>query len=185
MGESTKTAGGKRIVALTDPLNYLTEQQAIFVESVVKGDAPPLAARKAGYSSPKSQANQILNSPKIQTAIRFSYAKYAQAAQMTRQQVMDGMLEAINMAKIQADANTMINGWREIGRMCGFYAPEVKKIDISVTTRRVIDRLETLSDADLLKMVEESGEIIEGEAQNVLEAAETVNSAARKAEFGV
>jgi hypothetical protein len=180
-----KNQGGKMATSLTDPLHYLTPQQAMFVDFIVKGDTAQHAARKAGYSNPQSQGWSILHSPKVQTAVRYSFAKYAQAAQMTRQKVMDGLLEAIELAKIQADANTMVNGWREIGKMCGFYAPEVKKIDISVTTRRVIDRLETLSDADLLRMVEESGEIIEGEAKTVLNAAQTAESAVQKAEFGV
>lgn len=173
-----------RVVANTDPLHYLTDQQKLFVEYVVKGDPPQLAGRKAGYAAPDSQSYTILKSPKIQAAIRFSYAKYAQAAQMTRQRVMDGMLEGIEMAKIQADAGNMIAGWREIGRMCGFYAPEVKKIELSITTRRVIDQLETLSDDDLLELVEKNGQTIEGEAHDLLEAAQTVNDDAARIEFG-
>jgi len=82
---------------------------------------------------------------------------------------MVGFLEAVEMAKIQAVPSDMIAGWREIAKMCGYYAPEVKKIEINVTTRRVIDQMETLSDDDLLQMVAESTKLIEGEAMNVLE----------------
>jgi phage terminase small subunit len=120
----------------------------------------------------------------VQAAIRFSYQKYAQASQMTRKKVMDGLLEAINIAKIQADAGVMVAGWREIGKMCGYYAPEVKKIELSVTTRRVVDQLEVLSDDDLLKIVDENAQIIEGEAAEVLEHVQTASDAALEQEFG-
>ena len=172
------------VIRNTSPLHYLTERQATFVAQVVKGVAPGTAARIAGYSQPETQGAMIVKSPKVQAAIKYSYAKYAQAAQMTRKRVMDGMLEAIEMAKIQADAAVMVSGWREIGRMCGFYAPEVKKIDISITTKRVIDQLETLSDDDLLKMVEENGETIEGEATDVLESIQSASDEALEREFG-
>lgn len=89
---------------------------------------------------------------------------------MNRKKVMDGFLEAIEMAKMQGEAGVMVNGWREIGRMCGYYAPEVKKIDVNITAKRVIDKLETLSDSELADMIEESATIIEGEATEVLDS---------------
>lgn len=178
-----KNAMSKQVVENTDPLHYMTDQQKQFIEHVLKGDPPQLAARKAGYQSPKQQAYTILKSPKMQAAIRFCYHKYGQAAQMTRKRVMDGLLEAIEMAKLQADAGNMVNGWREIGRMCGYYAPEVKKIDISVTTRRVVDQLETLSDDALLEMVENSGQTIEGTAEKVLERIQDATDRSYQAEF--
>jgi phage terminase small subunit len=168
----------------TSPLHYLSEKQKIFVAAVVKGVAPGTAARQAGYANPEQEGAAIAKSPKVQAAIRFSYQKYAQASQMTRKKVMDGLLEAINIAKIQADAGVMVAGWREIGKMCGYYAPEVKKIELSVTTRRVVDQLEVLSDDDLLKIVDENAQIIEGEAAEVLEHVQTASDAALSAEFG-
>ena len=164
-----KNVNSKAVTSLTSPLHYLTPQQKIFVDRIVKGSAPNTAARAAGYSTPESQGYSILKSPKVQDAIRFLYRKYERASDMTRKKVMDGFLEAVEMAKIQAVPSDMIAGWREIAKMCGYYAPEVKKIEINVTTRRVIDQMETLSDDDLLQMVAESTKLIEGEAMNVLE----------------
>lgn len=164
-----KSVRSKQVVALTSPLHYLTEQQTIFVNAIIKGKSPAVAARMAGYVRPESQGYAIVKSPKVADAIRFLHKKHEKVSDMNRKKVMDGMLEAIEIAKLQADAGSMISGWREIGRMCGYYAPEVKKIDINITAKRVIDKLETLSDADLLQMVEESGRIIEGEATEILE----------------
>jgi len=89
---------------------------------------------------------------------------------MTRKKVMDGMLEAIEMAKLQAEPATMVNGWREIGRMCGYYAAERKILDINITAKRAVDQLEMLSDGELLEMIERDSDLIEGEFTEVFEA---------------
>lgn len=169
MIDQKKQFRSPQVVALTSPLHYLTDQQKLFVEQIIKGKAPNVAARIAGYAAPDTQGYQIVKSPKVQEAIRFLYKRHEAAAEMTRKKVMDGLLEGIEMAKLQADAGNMISGWREIGRMCGYYAPEVKKIDINISAKRVIDKLETLSDEDLLKMVEDNSKIIEAEAVEVLD----------------
>lgn len=158
------------ITKLTSPLHYLTEQQRIYVDQIIKGVPPVQAARVAGYSRPDVQGHAISKGPKVQAAIKYLYKKHEKAADVSRKKVMDGLLEAIEMAKMQADAGNMISGWREIGRMCGYYAPEVKKIDINITAKRVIDKMETLSDADLMQLIDESSSIIEGEATEILDA---------------
>ena len=155
--------------AVTSPILALLPQQQLFCQAVARGRSAEVAARMAGYKKPNIQGSQMLKKPWIQEAIRFLNKKYEQVLDMTRKKVMDGFLEAIEIAKIQAQPGDMISGWREIAKMCGYYAPEVKKIDISISAKRVIDQMETLSDEDLLKMVEESAEIIEGEATLLLE----------------
>lgn len=45
------------------------------------------------------------------------------------------------MAKIKADPLTMIAGWREVGKMCGFYEPTKAKIEVSVQGQVLIQRL--------------------------------------------
>jgi hypothetical protein len=164
-----KNVHSKHVVAVTSPLHYLTDQQRLFVDQIIKGKAPGVAARIAGYANPEIQGHAIVKSPKVQAAIKYLYKKHEKASDMTRKKVMDGMLEAIDMARMQADAGVMVSGWREIGRMCGYYAPEVKKIDISISAKRVIDKLETLSDEDLLQLVEESSQIIEVQATEILD----------------
>jgi succinate dehydrogenase flavin-adding protein (antitoxin of CptAB toxin-antitoxin module) len=82
---------------------------------------------------------------------------------------------------MQADSGNMIAGWREIGRMCGYYAPEVKKIDVNITAKRAIDKLETLSDEDLLQMIEDSSQIIEAEAVEILDELQTQSDQADQA----
>lgn len=166
----------KQVTALTDPTHYLTAQQRLYIDSIIAGKSPPVSARIAGYAHPEVQGYAILKSPKIKDAIQYLYKKHEKVADVSRKKVMDGMLEAIEFAKMQADPGNMISGWREIAKMCGYYAPEVKKIDVNITTKRVIDKLETLSDEDLLEMVETNARILEGEATEVLDALQEANS---------
>lgn len=157
------------VARATAPTETLTDKQKEFVKFILKGRNPEQAARAAGYSSPNVQGYELIRKPNVQNALRHLYKKHEMVADISRKKVMDGLLEAIEIAKIQADAQNMVAGWREIGRMCGYYAPEVKKIEVNVTAKRVISQLETLSDEDLLKMVEDNAKIIEGEATHLLE----------------
>lgn len=157
------------VTKLTSPLHYLTEQQRMFVDQIIKGSSPVVAARVAGYNHPDRQGYEIVKGKKVSQAIAYLHKQHEKAADMDRRKVMDGFKEAIDMARLQADAGNMISGWREIAKLCGYYAPETKKIDINISAKRVIDKLETLSDSDLLDMIEDSQNIIEGEAYEVID----------------
>jgi len=153
-----------------DPTLGLTDKQLKFLDGVLAGMPQTTAARAAGYSAPHVEASRLMGRPQIKEALQVLHRKHEKASQMTRKKVMDGMLEAIEMAKMQGESGVMVAGWREVGRMCGYYAAEKKVIDVNITAKRAIDKLETLSDAELLEMIEEDGAAIEGEFTEVLEA---------------
>lgn len=160
-----------------DPLIALTEQQKAFVEGVLVGMPQTTAARNAGYAAPSVEGTRLMQNPKVIEALQYLQRKYEKASQMTRKKVMDGMLEAIELAKIQGEAGVMVAGWREVGRMCGFYAAEKKEINVNITAQRAVDQLETLSDAELLEMIEGDTEAIEAEFSEVIEATQTAADA--------
>lgn len=160
-----------------DPLLSLTDRQKIFIDCMLKGQNQTNAARSAGYANPGVEANRMMRNPKVREAMTYLHKKHERSVQMTRRQVMEGFKEAIDMARIQGESNTMVNGWREIGRMCGYYAPEVKKIDVNITAKRAIDKLETLTDAELMEMIEDDNSIIEGEAMEVLDTLQDISDA--------
>jgi len=112
------------------------------------------AARHAGYKSPGSLISVWNADPRMAAIVREEQRKNAEAAQMTRQKVMDGFLEAVSMAKLLSDPHALIKAWAEIAKMCGYYAPEVKKIDISIAAKRVASQMERLTDDELLKLAE-------------------------------
>lgn len=134
----------------------LSEMQRQFVINVAEhGMNQTAAARAAGMPHPGVQGNQLMKQPKIQAAIAATREAYAKASGMTRQKIIDGFIEAIDLARIKADPLTMVAGWREVGKMCGFYEPSKSKIEISVNGKVMLEKLSSMSDAELLQLTHE------------------------------
>jgi len=148
--------------------SVLTESQEAFVEGVLDGKSRGQAALDAGYSSP-SASSTIAKSEAVQVALSERRVELSSATQITRAGVLNGILDAIEMARLMADPTAMLTGYRDISKMMGYNAPEVKKVEISDTSDRLHRRMQALSDEDLLKIIngEADMDVIEGEARRV------------------
>ncbi len=134
----------------------LSAKQTRFVaEYLVDGNGAQAAIR-AGYSarSAKAIAAENLTKPDLQEVLQAQQSADAARLFLRREDVLAGLLEAVDQARLQCDPMSMIAGLREIGKMLGFYAPEVKKIDLNVAGQVEMGRLDQLSDAELLKIIE-------------------------------
>lgn len=142
----------------------LSEQQRRFVNHLVHDKMNiTAAARLAGYAHSRKAGAQIMASPKIANAIAIEREEYAKASAMTKKRVIDGFLEAVDMARIQADPTPMIQGWTQIAKMCGFYEPTRHKLEVSVNGEVVIQKLQQLDDAQLLALADGQSDVIDGE----------------------
>jgi hypothetical protein len=150
----------------------LTEQQRKFAKLVGQGVHQSSAARQMEYGAPAQAAWRMMKNPKIQLAVAKERERYAKASDMTRAKVIDGMKEAIDMARLKADPTAMIQGYREIGRMCGFYEPTKHQVNVSVNGQVMLQRMQSMSDAELLQLAEEK-DILEGEFEDVTEDTDT------------
>lgn len=147
-----------------DASQPLTEMQRSFVNHLVNNKLnQTAAARQAGFNQPSSSANALMRNPKVIAAVAEERMEYARASSMTKQTVIDGFSEAVDMARILADPVAMIAGWREIGKMCGFYEAKKTEIKISVAGEVLIHRLNSMSDAELLALAEGDPTVLEGE----------------------
>lgn len=135
------------------PDKPLTEKQRAFVKFWAQGESITSASIKAGYADNGTLAYRLVRMPNVLRLYEAEKAKYEEAAQMTRKKVMDGFLEAVEMAKMLAEPATMVSGWREIAKMCGYMAPVESKVSINISGNIALERLERMSDADLLKMI--------------------------------
>ena len=159
-----KLPGGTLVAGTQDPSQPITEMQRMFVHNLVHNKLNQTAsARQAGFSNPATAANALMRNPKVLAAIAEERAEYARSSGMTKQKVIDGFSEAVDLARIKADPLAMIAGWREIGKMCGFYEPTKTKIEVSVQGQVLIQKLQTLSDEELLAMAEGDPDALEGE----------------------
>ena len=155
--------------AAANPDRPLTTRMKEFVKLWAQGESILSAALKAGYSDGGTYAYRLAKDQAILKIYHREKEAYASSVGMTRQRVMEGLLEAVEMAKIQADPTAMIAGWREVGKMCGYYEPVKKQIDVNITGNVVMERLNRLSDSELLKLIEQqTTNALEGEFTEVV-----------------
>jgi len=168
----TRTVAEARAIAdaLPSKISYadkpLSEKQRAFAENVgMHGMTQKAAAFAAGYgvSGVSTVISRLVRMPRVVQYIRDEQEKLAVASSMTKKKVLDGILEAIDMARTQSEPLTMITGWRDIGKMCGFFEPTRHKLEISVQGEVVIQRLQALDDDMLLQLAEGNLGALEGE----------------------
>jgi len=148
------------------PMTALTDMQAAFVENyVLKEMRQTEAARMAGFAHPSVQAVQLKELPGVAAAIAALRAEIAKANDVTKKKVIEGFKEAIDMARLKADPISMVAGWREIGKLCGFYEPAKIQIEVSHRGKIMVEKLNNMSDEELLQLVdsEEGQGVLEGE----------------------
>lgn len=163
-GIDTSTSAG---AALVSPDKPLTDKQKAFVHHWARGETIPSASRKAGYGDGATLAYRMVHMPNILRLYNAEKAAYEASCQMTRKRVMDGLLESIEMAKALSEPASMISGWREVAKLCGYYEPVTKKLEINLTGRAVMNRLDKLSDAELLRLVQST--VLEEASREVIE----------------
>ena len=150
---ATKSTASAASASEIDVDKPLTDKQKAFVQSWAKGNSIGRASLDAGFAD-DGIGYRLVRMPNI-LALKAKYsAEYEAAGDMDRRQVMEGFKEAIEMAKLMAEPASMIAGWREIGKMCGYYAPVETKIKIDVTGNVTMTKLTQMSDAELLELIE-------------------------------
>jgi phage terminase small subunit len=115
------------------------------------------AAIRAGYSprTARQIAYELLTRPDVAEAVAQGEVKLAAEANLSREAALKGFQEAIEVARQRGDPSAMIAGWREIAKMCGYYAPERKQIQLSADVRAQRAVLEQMTDAELLELIAE------------------------------
>lgn len=136
-----------------DPNKPLTEKAKLFARYWAQGESITSASARAGYQDGGSFAYRLTRYPQVIALYNAEKAKYEEACQMTRKRVMEGLLDGIEMAKLEGTSLGVIAGWREIGKMCGYYEPVTRKVDITISGNVQMDRLNKLSDAELLALI--------------------------------
>lgn len=156
-GIDTNTQAGARLIDENKPL---TDQMKRFVKFWAEGESITTASFRAGYNDNASYCYRLSVMPNVLKAYRAEKVLYEEASQMTRKRVMDGLLEAIDAARMVSEPSAMVAGWREIGKLCGYFEPVKSRVDVHVHGMK---RMEGLSDAELLKMIKEgvSGDLLQ------------------------
>lgn len=129
----------------------LSEQEQQFVYNIeVLGLSVKRAAELAGISDPYGASNRR----EIADARARLRAEVQKRAEITKEDVVHGIKDAIDQAKVLSDPTAQIIGWREIAKMLGYDAPREVKITISADIRGMRKQIAQLDDAALVQMLD-------------------------------
>lgn len=146
----------RRASLYVKPLN---ERAQKYAACRAQGMPAATAARQVGF--PGNGYSLLERDPRVIAEIQKQQQKFERENQMTRKRVMDGLLSAIDHAKLVSEPASEIAGWREIAKICGYYEPITHKLDISVNGKMTLQALQSMSDEELLRIAE--GKTLEGE----------------------
>ncbi len=132
-------------------------------DALLDGATVREAAAVVGLSL--SSAQKIKSASDVRQYLATNQVEISNLTNLKRADIVAGMMDAIDLARLAADPGSMIRGYTEIAKMLGLYAPEVKVVQVSMTQRAIANKYEAMSDEDLLKIAE--GQAIEGEFQTV------------------
>ena len=147
--------GAKNCVLRVIIQYVMNARQARFVQEYLIDRNGAAAAIRAGYSprTARQIAYEILTRPDVAEAVGQGEARLAAEAELSRAATLKGFQEAIEIARLRSDPSAMIAGWREIAKMCGYYAPERKQVQLSVDARAQRDELARMTDAELAELI--------------------------------
>ena len=133
----------------------LSAKQTRFVSEYLVDGCGAQAAIRCGVavSGAHVWASRTLRIAKVAEALQARQSADAARLCLRREDVLAGLLEAVEQARVQSNPMAMVSGLREIGKMLGFYAPEVKKVDLNVAGQVELKRMNQMSDAELLRII--------------------------------
>ena len=135
----------------------LSAKQARFVaEYLVDGNGTQAAIRaQYGVAGAGVAAMRLLKNVYVQAALQAQQSADATRLCLRREDVLAALLEAVDQARMQSNPAAMIAGLREIGKMMGFYAIETKRVEVSAAGQVDLSRLNEMSDAQLLALIQQ------------------------------
>lgn len=136
----------------------LTAKQSRFIDEYMVDLNGAAAAVRSGYSRKTSRAiaAENLTKPDIQAELQRRGAALARELEITREGVVKNLVAVFEMARELKNPEAMISAMSTVAKMLGYYAPEVKRVELDAEGKTRVNHLERLSDAELLAIMAES-----------------------------
>jgi hypothetical protein len=127
--------------------NGLTDNETEFVYNVEVLMLPVrVAASKAGLSMAVAVRPHIMEARRtVRDAMRASL-------EITREDVINGMRDAIDRARIIGEPMTELVGWEKIAKLLGFEPSKRVDINLTASIDATSSHVRRLSDAELIRM---------------------------------
>jgi hypothetical protein len=133
----------------------LTSKQAKFVAEYLVDNNGSRAAREAGYgvSGASVASVRLLANARVQKALQARQSADATRLSIQREDAIQGLLGAIQLARAQGNPAAMIAGWKTLGSMLGFFEPKRLQVEVSAAQDAEMGRYERMTDAELLSAI--------------------------------
>jgi hypothetical protein len=133
-------------------MGQLTTRQALFVDHYALCGNAAEAARLSGYSAQTARVigPENLSKPAVKQALQARRQVFQAELEVTRQDVVNVLQEAIVMAKSQSNPGAMIQGCVQLAKLLGFYEPEVVQVGFSPENDRLKAKFAAMSDDELM-----------------------------------
>ncbi len=141
---------------------FMSKKSKKFVEARARGLTRREAAEAAGVAGDGSSTEQL---PSVQEELAKIRQQMAVDSGVTRETIVQGLIDAAALAKLMGEPASMVAAWRELGKLLGHYAPEVKKIEKGINKRDLLGAMDTLTDEELLRL--RGGKVIEGDFKRI------------------
>ena len=161
MARNPKTFAPKSEPAKSHEPSVVNPKHQAVVQALMEGATQQDALRAAGYHP--SHAHNVIRTESVQGLLKKAREEVEDICTIRKIDVMSIFIEAIDMARIQADPANMINGADKVAKMMGYYAPETKRIELSDDGTVLSNRLRAMSDSELLDLAAKRAKVVEGE----------------------
>ena len=133
----------------------LTSKQLRWIDEYLIDFNGAAAAVRAGYSpkSARSIAHENLTKPDILAVLQARQAVVAKELQITRQGVIQGLLEAVSMGREQQNPAAMVCALREVAKILGFNAPEVTRLKMDSSAGSIFAKYSRMKDDELVVLM--------------------------------
>lgn len=147
-------------------MQALSEQQKKFIYFLdVVGASVARSAELSGVSP--YDAAKMLEDPDVAHVRRVQKEQLRSKTGFTREDITEGIHEAVQQAKMLADPMAQIRGWSEIARINGLDAPKKIEIEHTVTDANApAEQMRHLSTAALARLIDEN-KVIDGDFYEV------------------
>ena len=143
------------------PSVVIEGQRKLMADLLLEGAPKSDAARAAGYHP--SSVDNVMRQEDMQQYLADARGQIEDVTTLRRVDVMNIFMEAIEMARIQADPSQMINGADKVAKMMGYYAPETLKLEVEQNSKALQNKFRQLSDAELYELAAGRAKVIDGE----------------------
>lgn len=149
-------------LSIHNPSSALSQEEAEFVYNC---EILGLPARKAAQLAGLAVGN--IGKPHLMQAREILRKEQLGRLKITKESMLEIGMEAIDLARLQADPETMLKGVGQISKMMGFDAPQQVNVNHTASVEVLKDHVRNMSDADIAAMLGDSDQIIDADFYEV------------------